>query len=157
MNNSFARLQSGAAALSGLWNTVLRLDLVAAILAVNATFGSLRRGHGRVHRNLALAFQVALNIGDQLCMLLRREPLFLSHQVIFKSRNWIALAPVFEHRLRDIISRIMDGVAFHAHHFRLDQSRAFAAMSALHALPRGIVDLARIRAVHDYSGNSVCD
>src|SRR5579859_4091905 len=58
-----------------LRHAVLGFDLVATFLAVNALRGGVRLGHGRVLGKGAIRVDLSIHFGDQLFLLLRREPL----------------------------------------------------------------------------------
>ena len=77
--------------------------------------------------------------------------------MVLEARDWIALLPVFEERLRNIVGGVVNGVAFHAHHLGFDERRAFAAAGAFAGFVAGVVDLAGVGAVDDHTGNSVGD
>src|SRR5437588_9952402 len=91
---------------------------------------------------------------DQLLILFRRQPL-LTEQIIFKSANRIAFSPIVEKRFRHVVGGVVDGMAFHAHHLGLYERGAFSAAGAFAGFMGGVVDLASVGAVDDYSGNSV--
>src|SRR6185437_6361869 len=50
---------------------------------------------------------------------------------------------------------IVNGVPFHTHHFRFNESGAFAMASALAGLMRGIIDLTGIGSIHDHAGHAI--
>ena len=61
------------------WDSVFRLNLVTAIVAVHAAFSGFGCGHRRIYRDFAFTLQISFNFGDQLLMLLPRKPLLHIH------------------------------------------------------------------------------
>ena len=96
-----------------------------------------------------------IHVGDQLFIFFLRQPLLHIQQIFLEPGNGVALAPVLEQRLGDVLGGVVDGVSFHAHHLGFDEGGAFAAAGALAAFVGGIVDLAGISPVHDHAGNAV--
>src|ERR1700686_17093 len=140
VQSCFFLLAAGACARLQFWHSIFWLDLVTAIITVDAAFRGLGRGHWRVDGNLALLLQISLHVCDELLMLLRREPFLDVHKIIFKPRNWVALSPIVEHRLGNIISSVVDGVAFHTHHLGFDECWTFAPMRALGGFMGGVIN-----------------
>src|SRR5262249_61256770 len=95
-------------------------------------------------------------LGDDLFVLFGRQP-SLAEQVFLETIDGIALAPVLVHLFGDIGRGVVDGVAFHAHQFGLDQGWAFAAMGALDGLVGCVINLAGIGAVDDHARHAVAD
>src|SRR5208337_4654108 len=139
------------------WHAVLRFDFVAAIFAEDATFGGFWRWHWGVDRYFAFGFDFGFHARNQILIFLRCQPLLFSYYVILKARDRIALAPELEHRLRNVAGGVVDGVAFHAHHFGFDQRGAFAAVGALNRFVGSVVDLAGVGAVNDHARDAVSD
>ena len=94
---------------------------------------------------------------DQRFILFRRQPLLFFYQIILEARDGVALFPEVEHGLRHIRGGVVDGVAFHAHHFGFDHGGAFAAVGALDGFVGGVVDLAGVGAIDDDAGDAVSD
>src|SRR5437588_1648059 len=136
--------------------SVLRFNFVTPFFAIHSAGCRFRFGHWTGYGGVAVGFEFAVYIGDQLLIVLRSKP-FLAEQIIFKSANRIALPPVIEQRLRNVVSGVVDGVAFHAHHLGFNEGGAFSAAGSFAGFVGGVVDLAGVGAVYDYSGNSVAD
>src|SRR5215469_15881829 len=75
-----------------LRDSVFRLYLMAAVLAIHALGGAGRFGHRRAVGEFALGVDFLVEFGDQLFVLCWREPL-LVQQVFPKTIDAIALAP----------------------------------------------------------------
>src|SRR5208282_3134490 len=137
--------------------SVLGLDLVAPRLAIHAARCRLGRGHRRIHGDLSIRFELPLDAGNQFFVFCVGQPLFLVHQIIFQPGNRIAPLPILKQRLWNVLRRIVNGVSFHAHHFRFDQRRTSAAPRPFAGFVAGVVDLASVSAIDDHAGDAVGD
>src|ERR1700683_228738 len=90
-----------------------------ATFAVNAFFGQFGRRHGRFFRELLLPIQFTLDACVDFRLRLR-VPNFIFSKIFFVKRYWIASLPILKHLLGNVFSRIVLGVAPHAHRFHFD-------------------------------------
>src|SRR5438445_5934484 len=137
-------------------HAIFGLNLVTAV-AIDATGSGFWRRHRAGHSIIAVFLKLTVHIGNQPLVFFASQPLLNVYQIIFEAGNRIALAPVLEQRLGNVLSGIVNRVALHAHHLSFDQRGAFTSAGALTGLMGGIVNLAGVRAIYDYARNPIGD
>src|SRR2546426_12626129 len=135
-------------------HTIFGLNLVTAV-AIDASGSGFWRRHWAGHSIIAVFLKLTVYIGNQLFVFFASQPLLDAQQVIFEPGNRIALAPILEQRLGDVVGGIVDGMALHAHHLGFDQRGTFASTGALTGFMGGVVNLAGVGAINDYAGDAV--
>src|SRR5271169_6535787 len=136
---------------------ILRSDFMTSVFTEDSAFGGFWRRHRGVHGYFSFCFDHFFHFGDQRFVLFWRQPLLVFHQIILEAGDWVALLPEIEHRLWHVAGGVVNGVAFHAHHFGFDQGGAFAAVGAFDGFAGGVVDLAGVGTIDDHAGDAVSD